>query len=191
MRRTHSLATAFCLVTAVGLASANELAARSVVINEIHYEPEDKKQAHEFVELVNTGETTVDLSGWFFSAPISRIKRGNIEEWMAWAFFHSQPHHLSATGCSGRASSFQKCHPLCAYSNMTRRRFAATHRRLDAVGDSSKQNAWACFARFCTVAVDSLHLSRLGMKIPVDVPYLPASKTYTLPADTQTSSLAA
>ena len=38
-----------------------------VVINEIHYEPEDKTAAEEFIELHNAAEEPVDLSGWYFS----------------------------------------------------------------------------------------------------------------------------
>ena len=38
-----------------------------VVINEIHYEPEDKTAAEEFIELHNAGQAAVDLSGWYFS----------------------------------------------------------------------------------------------------------------------------
>ncbi len=38
-----------------------------VVINEIHYEPENKTQAEEFIELHNAAEEPVDLSGWYFS----------------------------------------------------------------------------------------------------------------------------
>jgi len=42
-----------------------------VVINEIHYEPENKLDRAEFIELYNAGPGEVDLSGWYFSDGIS------------------------------------------------------------------------------------------------------------------------
>ncbi|MEM7384912.1 MAG: lamin tail domain-containing protein [Verrucomicrobiota bacterium] len=47
----------------VGLLWAPLLPA-DMVINEIHYDPADKTQAIEFIELTNTGAVEVDLSGW-------------------------------------------------------------------------------------------------------------------------------
>ena len=38
-----------------------------VVINEIHYEPEDKTAADEFIELHNASGAEIDLSGWYLS----------------------------------------------------------------------------------------------------------------------------
>ncbi|MBN2473626.1 MAG: lamin tail domain-containing protein [Pirellulales bacterium] len=43
----------------------------SVIINEIHYDPDVKTQPVEYVELYNAGSQDVDLSGWYFSAGIS------------------------------------------------------------------------------------------------------------------------
>ncbi|MHC4676408.1 MAG: lamin tail domain-containing protein, partial [Planctomycetota bacterium] len=40
---------------------------KSVVINEIHYDPDVKTEQVEFVELYNAGDKGVDLSGWYFS----------------------------------------------------------------------------------------------------------------------------
>ena len=37
-----------------------------IVINELMYHPATGQDAHEFVELTNTGAITVDLSGWTF-----------------------------------------------------------------------------------------------------------------------------
>jgi len=45
----------------------------SVVINEIHYEPEEKLDRAEFVELYNAGDSQVDMSGWYFSAGITYV----------------------------------------------------------------------------------------------------------------------
>src|SRR6185369_7912435 len=45
----------------------NLLAAGSVVINEINYNPPDKTKPIEFIELTNPGTTAVDLSGASFS----------------------------------------------------------------------------------------------------------------------------
>ena len=35
-----------------------------VVINEIHYDPEDKTKPEEFIELLNTSSSPIDLTGW-------------------------------------------------------------------------------------------------------------------------------
>jgi len=37
-----------------------------IVINEVHYDPADKTQPAEFIELYNTTDDTIDLSGWRF-----------------------------------------------------------------------------------------------------------------------------
>ncbi len=42
-----------------------------IVINEIHYEPENKLDRAEYIELYNAGTGQVDLSGWYFSDGIS------------------------------------------------------------------------------------------------------------------------
>ncbi|KAK3238030.1 hypothetical protein CYMTET_51930 [Cymbomonas tetramitiformis] len=36
-----------------------------------------------------------EVSGWFLGAPVSSIKLGNLEEWLAWAFFHTTPKELA------------------------------------------------------------------------------------------------
>ncbi|MHC4159398.1 MAG: lamin tail domain-containing protein, partial [Planctomycetota bacterium] len=41
-----------------------------IVINEIHYRPDLKVEQVEFVELYNSGDETIDLSGWYFSRGI-------------------------------------------------------------------------------------------------------------------------
>ena len=43
----------------------------SVVINEIHYDPDVATELVEFIELYNFGSKEVDLSGWYFSDGIS------------------------------------------------------------------------------------------------------------------------
>ena len=43
----------------------------SVVINEIHYDPDVKTEMIEFVELHNTAAEDIDLSGWYFRSGIS------------------------------------------------------------------------------------------------------------------------
>ena len=40
---------------------------QQVVINEIHYDPDENNIPEEFIELFNAGTTTVNLSGWYFS----------------------------------------------------------------------------------------------------------------------------
>ena len=42
-------------------------ASAAIVINEIHYNPDVKTEPVEFVELVNAGSDTVDMSGWYLS----------------------------------------------------------------------------------------------------------------------------
>ena len=43
----------------------------TVVINEIHYDPMNRAELVEFVELYNAGTNQVDLTGWYFSSGIS------------------------------------------------------------------------------------------------------------------------
>ncbi|MCB9770907.1 MAG: lamin tail domain-containing protein, partial [Candidatus Omnitrophica bacterium] len=43
------------------------IARGEIVLNEIHYEPEVNIDPGEFVEIYNTGEVSVDLSGWSFT----------------------------------------------------------------------------------------------------------------------------
>jgi hypothetical protein len=47
------------------------MCAANVVINEIHYDPDVKTEAVEFIELYNTDATGVDLSGWYFSSGVT------------------------------------------------------------------------------------------------------------------------
>jgi len=49
-----------CYLTASGLQA-------QVVINELHYNPDGSADDTEFIELWNTGEATVDISGWTMS----------------------------------------------------------------------------------------------------------------------------
>jgi len=44
-----------------------------IVINEIHYEPEEKLDRAEFVELYNAGSDQVNMSGWYFSTGITYV----------------------------------------------------------------------------------------------------------------------
>ena len=55
------------------LASAAVNVKADVVINEIHSAPADKTVPEEFVELYNTADSPVDLSGWYFSDGISFV----------------------------------------------------------------------------------------------------------------------
>lgn len=55
------------LLPAICLAGAGLLARAEIVINEIHHDPDVKTEWVEFVELLNTGDTEVDLSGWSFT----------------------------------------------------------------------------------------------------------------------------
>ncbi|PYK99740.1 MAG: hypothetical protein DME19_07575 [Verrucomicrobia bacterium] len=62
MRRSLPLWIALCAICSMGLRAAS-----SIVINEIHYNPDVKTEPVEFIELFNAGTNTVDLSGWYFS----------------------------------------------------------------------------------------------------------------------------
>ncbi|MEM7235108.1 MAG: lamin tail domain-containing protein, partial [Planctomycetota bacterium] len=58
-----------CAVLLVSVLSVSVIPARAadIVINEIHFEPEDKTVSAEFIEILNVSAAEVDLSGWFFS----------------------------------------------------------------------------------------------------------------------------
>jgi len=60
------LTTALAGSAALGIPTDN-----SVVINEIHYDPDVKTELIEYVELHNTAAEDIDLSGWYFSRGIS------------------------------------------------------------------------------------------------------------------------
>jgi hypothetical protein len=49
-----------------------------VVISELHYHPASEDEGDEFIELANTADTAVDLSGWSFSAGIEGVLSGVI-----------------------------------------------------------------------------------------------------------------
>ncbi|MFP6873302.1 MAG: lamin tail domain-containing protein, partial [Verrucomicrobiales bacterium] len=66
---SQTAAPAACLIFSLYCTLGN--AAAEIVINEIHYNSEPNTTANEFVELYNSGSSTVDLSGWFFSQGIS------------------------------------------------------------------------------------------------------------------------
>ncbi|MCP5535810.1 MAG: lamin tail domain-containing protein [Akkermansiaceae bacterium] len=55
------------------LAAAAAGVRADIVINEVHYDAEPKTEYVEFIELLNTGPGPVDLSGWSFSAGITRV----------------------------------------------------------------------------------------------------------------------
>lgn len=53
--------------TAAGSFTTSAFVPATVVINELHYDPDVSTDLVEFVELYNAGDAAVDLSGWFFS----------------------------------------------------------------------------------------------------------------------------
>ncbi|MHC4143584.1 MAG: lamin tail domain-containing protein, partial [Planctomycetota bacterium] len=62
----------FLLASTVAIAVSTGLGSQhSIVINEIHYDPDVKTELVEFVELHNTGIVDVDLAGWYFAGGIS------------------------------------------------------------------------------------------------------------------------
>ncbi len=58
------MTSAICFLALLGVQGS---ALSQIVINEIHYEPEDNIDPGEFVELVNAGGSEVDLSSWSFT----------------------------------------------------------------------------------------------------------------------------
>jgi len=45
----------------------------TVVINEVHYDPDDKTRPVEFIELLNTGTQVLDISGWSISDAVDYV----------------------------------------------------------------------------------------------------------------------
>ncbi len=70
LSRTNPLRARCC---AVLLAASLAFGASGVVVNEIHFNPDDKTTYEEFIELYNTGIAPVEMSGWLFCAGVSYI----------------------------------------------------------------------------------------------------------------------
>lgn len=60
-------------IVIIGLLAITNLLKAEIVINEIHYNAEPNTAKDEFIELSNTGDETVDLSGWFFNAGVRYV----------------------------------------------------------------------------------------------------------------------
>jgi len=75
----------------------------TVVINEIHYDPDVKTQLVEFVELHNPGPSDVDLSGWYFSDGISyQFPLGSTLQAGGYIIVAYDPNEIHAKWSSGR-----------------------------------------------------------------------------------------
>ena len=75
----------------------------SVVINEIHYDPDVATELVEFIELHNFGSTDVNLSGWYFSDGISyRFPAGSIIPAGGYVIVAQNPAHINTKWNSGR-----------------------------------------------------------------------------------------
>ena len=75
----------------------------SVVINEIHYDPDVKTQLVEFVELHNTSAEDIDLSGWYFSRGISyRFEAGATLPAGGYIIVVQNPIHIQAKFSTSR-----------------------------------------------------------------------------------------
>lgn len=59
-----------CLAVGVACSIFVTSVTSDIVINEIHYDPDDKTEWVEFIELYNNGYTAVDLSNWYFKSGI-------------------------------------------------------------------------------------------------------------------------
>ena len=69
MRNTREIVSA-ALGVAIALLHCQP-AVCDVVINEIHYDPVNRLEHVEFIELYNAGSNSVDISGWYFSDGVS------------------------------------------------------------------------------------------------------------------------
>jgi len=77
----------------------------SVVINEIHYDPDVKTELVEFVELHNTAAEDIDLSGWYFRSGISyRFGAGATLPAGGYIIVAQNPAHIQAKWSSARLS---------------------------------------------------------------------------------------
>jgi len=77
----------------------------SVVINEIHYDPDVKTELIEFVELHNTAAEDIDLSGWCFSRGISyRFGAGATLPAGGYVIVAQNPAHIEVKWNSARIS---------------------------------------------------------------------------------------
>ena len=75
----------------------------SVVINEIHYDPDVKTELIEFVELHNTTAEDIDLSGWYFRNGISyRFGAGATLPAGGYVIVAQNPAHIQAKWSSAR-----------------------------------------------------------------------------------------
>ena len=75
----------------------------SVVINEIHYDPDIATELVEFIELHNFGSTDVNLSGWYFSDGISyRFPAGAILQAGGYVIVVQNPSHINTKWNDGR-----------------------------------------------------------------------------------------
>jgi hypothetical protein len=76
----------------------------SVVVNEIHYDPDIATELVEFVELYNFGATDVDLSDWYFSDGISyRFEAGSVIPAGGYVIVAQNPAHINTKWNSGRS----------------------------------------------------------------------------------------
>ncbi|MFH1755496.1 MAG: lamin tail domain-containing protein, partial [Candidatus Latescibacterota bacterium] len=98
----------FFLVLTTALAGSMALgipADYSVVINEIHYDPDVKTELIEFVELHNTAAEDIDLAGWFFRSGISyRFGAGATLPAGGYIIVAQNPAHIQAKWSSARLS---------------------------------------------------------------------------------------
>ncbi len=91
----------FCMAfIAVGTGQA---AVREVVINEIHYDPDIKTELVEFVELHNTGDFDIDLSGWHFTGAVFyQFDADTVLDADGYLIVAFNPDHIHAKWSSGR-----------------------------------------------------------------------------------------
>ena len=75
----------------------------SVVINEIHYDPDIKTELVEFVELYNVGTTDVNLAGWYLNGGISyEFPAGSTLPADGYIIVAYRPAHIDSKWSGGR-----------------------------------------------------------------------------------------
>ena len=94
------------LVSTIALAGSLALGSPtdySVVINEIHYDPDVKTELVEFIELHNTAAEDIDLSGWYFRSGITyRFGAGATLPAGGYVIVAQNPAHIQVKWSSAR-----------------------------------------------------------------------------------------
>lgn len=69
--RTQKRLLLLCLIGLSSLVAATSPISAQIVINEIHYDPDESASPTEFIELFNAGPEAIDLTGWHFGSGVA------------------------------------------------------------------------------------------------------------------------